>query len=123
MDEFLDAVRDRYRSAGHEQADRGEQRPHVGFPAVTERVGAIGRRRERRLAISRKTSLPESAHECAASATSDADPVATAAADLATAITTLAARATSTVVRLSEVLEPPRSNGTDVNRSRDPRAA
>src|SRR5580704_18451730 len=41
---------------------------------------------DRRLAIRRKTSLPESAQECAASATSDAEPVRTAAAVLATAI-------------------------------------
>ena len=80
-----------------------------------------GGRRARRLAIIRKISLPESAHECAASATSDADPVTTAAADFATAIRTLAVKATSTVVRLSDVLEP-RSNGTDTNGSRDPRA-
>ena len=66
--------------------------------------------------------MPESAHECAASATSDADPVTTAAADFATAIRTLAPRATSTVVRLSDVSAVPRSNGTDMNRSRDPRA-
>jgi hypothetical protein len=50
-------------------------------------------------------------------------PVTTAAADFATAIRTLAPRATSTVVRLSDVSAEPRSNGTDVNRSRDPRAA
>ena len=90
---------------------------------MTQRVGGSGGRRARRLAISRKISLPESAHECAASATSDADPVTTAAADFATAIRTLAPRATSTVVRLSDVSAAPRSNGTDVNRSRDPRAA
>ena len=65
--------------------------------------------------------MPESAHECAASATSDADPVTTAAADFAAATRTLAPKATSTVVRLSDALEP-RSNGTDMSGSRDPRA-
>ena len=65
--------------------------------------------------------MPESAHECAASATSDADPVTTAAADFATATRTLAPKATSTVVKLSDALGP-RSNGTDMNSSRDPRA-
>ena len=64
--------------------------------------------------------MPESAHECAASATSDADPVTTAAAVFATAIRTLAVKATSTVTTLSDVLEP-RSNGTDINGSRAPR--
>jgi hypothetical protein len=88
---------------------------------MAERVSPVGGRRARRLAIIRKISLPESAHECAASATSDADPVSTAAADFATAIRTLAVKATSTVVTLSDVLEP-RSNGTDMNGSRDPRA-
>src|SRR6185503_516528 len=39
----LDAVRDRYGGAGHEDPERGEQRPHVGFPAVTQRVGGVGR--------------------------------------------------------------------------------
>ncbi len=64
--------------------------------------------------------MPESAHECAASATSDADPVNAAAADFATATRMLAVKATSTVVRLSDALEP-RSNGTDMSGSRDPR--
>ncbi len=42
-EEFLDAVRDRHRRACHEQPERGEQRPDVGFPAVTERVREVGR--------------------------------------------------------------------------------
>jgi hypothetical protein len=58
--------------------------------------------------------LPESAHECAASATSDADPVSAAAADFATAIRTLALRATSTVVKLSDA-PGPRSNGSEMS--------
>src|SRR5262249_20717575 len=63
-------------------------------------------------------------HECAASATSDADPVTAAAADFATAIRKLAARATRTVMRLSDCPAPvPRSNGTDLNRSYDLRSA
>ena len=70
---------------------------------------AFGWLRTDEFAIIRKTSLPESAHECAASATSDADPVSTAAAVFATAIRTLAPKATSTVVTLSDVLGP-RSN-------------
>jgi hypothetical protein len=41
--EFLDAVGDRDRAAGHEQPERGEQRPHVGLPAMAGRVGAVGR--------------------------------------------------------------------------------
>lgn len=65
--------------------------------------------------------MPESAHECAASATSDADPVTTAAADFATATSTLAPKATSTVVRLSDP-PGPRSNGTGMGSSRDLRA-
>jgi hypothetical protein len=68
------------------------------------------------LAISRKISLPVSAHECAASATSDADPVTVAATDFATATSTLAPKATSTVVRLSDA-PGSRSRDTDVNRS------
>ena len=66
--------------------------------------------------------MPVSAHECAASATSDADPVTTAATDLATAISMLAPKATSTVVRLSDA-PGSRSKGTDPNRSKDLRAA
>ncbi len=42
-DELGDAVRDRDRAAGHEQPERGEQRPHVRLPAVAGRVGAVGR--------------------------------------------------------------------------------
>jgi hypothetical protein len=30
-------------SAGHEQPERREQRPHVGLPAVAERMSAIAR--------------------------------------------------------------------------------
>ncbi len=77
---------------------------------------ASGGRRDRRLAISRKISLPVSAHECAASATSDADPVTVAATDFATATSTLAPKATSTVVRLSDA-PGSRSRDTDPNRS------
>ena len=89
---------------------------------MAERVRGSGGRRDRRLAMSRKISLPASAHECAASASSDADPVTAAAADFATAISMLAPKATSTVTRLSD---PPgsRSNGTDLSRSWDLRAA
>jgi hypothetical protein len=43
VDELGDAVRDRDRAAGHEQAERGEQRPHVRFAAVAGRVGGVGR--------------------------------------------------------------------------------
>src|SRR4029078_9085167 len=56
--------------------------------------------------MSRKTSLPESAQECAASASSDAEPVTTAAAHLATGTRRLAARAMRTVVRLAEPAPP-----------------
>jgi hypothetical protein len=73
---------------------------------------------DRRSAISRKISLPVSAHECAASATSDADPVSTAAADFATAISRLAVKATRTVVRLSDETDP-RSCGIRESASRD----
>jgi hypothetical protein len=59
--------------------------------------------------------LPESAHECAASASSDADPVTTAAAVFATAMSTLAPKATSTVIRLSEPPGPPPAPGTDLS--------
>src|SRR6266540_6388594 len=52
--------------------------------------------------MSRSTWLPVSAQECAASASSDADPVTTAATDFATATRRLAAKATRTVVRLAE---------------------
>src|ERR1700748_3705687 len=79
-------------------------------------------RRDHRLAMSRKISLPESAHECAASATSDADPVTAAAADFATAISTLAPKATSTVLRLSDA-PGSRSRGTDPNNSKGLRPA
>ncbi len=82
---------------------------------------ASGGRRERRWAISRKISLPVSAHECAASATNDADPVTTAATDFATAISTLAPKATRTVVRLSDAAGS-RSKGTDPNKSKGLRA-
>ena len=71
--------------------------------------------------MSKKISLPQSAHECAASAVSDADPVTAAAADFATAIRRLAPKATSTVMRLSDAAGP-RSNGTGMSGSRDPRA-
>src|SRR6185369_14497209 len=71
-----------------------------------------GGRRDRRLAMTRNTSLPASAHECAASATIDADPVTTAAADFAIAMRMLAAKATSTVIALSES-SGPEDPGTD----------
>ena len=51
--------------------------------------------------MSRKISLPVSAHECAASATIDAEPVRVAAIVLAIAMTRLAAKARMTVNRLS----------------------
>ena len=66
--------------------------------------------------MSRNTSLPVSAQECAASASIDADPVTTAAADFATATRRLAAKATRIVVRLAE--PAPR-----VARARGPRTA
>lgn len=53
--------------------------------------------------------MPVSAHECAASATIDADPVMAAATDLATAISRLAVKAMITVIRLSE--PPPLASG------------
>ncbi|MDX6335184.1 MAG: hypothetical protein QOG05_2524, partial [Streptosporangiaceae bacterium] len=114
-DDFLDAARDGHCGAGHEQPERGEQRPDVGFAAMTERVREVGGRRDRRLAISRKTSLPASAQECAASARSDADPVTTAATDFAAATSTLTPKATRTVVTLSE---PPGRSGPDADLSR-----
>jgi hypothetical protein len=52
--------------------------------------------------MSRNTSLPVSAQECAASASIDADPVTTAATDFATATRRVAAKATRIVVRLAE---------------------
>ena len=58
-------------------------------------------RSDRRSAISRKTSLPVSAQECAASATMDADAVSEAATVLATAISRFATNATITVITLS----------------------
>ena len=69
-------------------------------------------------AISRNTSLPVSAQECAASASIDADPVTSAATDFATAMRRFAPNAMRTVVRLPEpppLAEPeslPR-NGSD----------
>jgi len=68
--------------------------------------GSAGRC-ERRLAMSRKTSLPASAQECAASASSEAEPVMTAAADLASAMSRLAANATTTVTKLPDPSGPP----------------
>src|SRR4029077_13999183 len=55
--------------------------------------------------MTRNTSLPVSAQECAASASSDADPVTTAAIDFATPTRTLAPRAIHTVLALSVPLE------------------
>ena len=59
---------------------------------------ASGGRSALRCAISRNTSLPVSAHECAASASIDAAPVTTAATDLASAMSRFAPSATITVV-------------------------
>ena len=84
-----------------EQPDRSEQRPHVDLAAVTERVRSSAGFAARRCAMSRNTSLPVSAHECAASASIDADPVITAAAVLAIAMSMLATNATMTVSTLS----------------------
>ena len=83
---------------------------------MTERVGGVRRAAGRRSAISRKISLPVSAQECAASASSDADPVSTAADVFATAMRTLTPNATRTVIRLSD---PPgsRGAGTELSRS------
>ncbi|CAM4048858.1 hypothetical protein TSST111916_19750 [Tsukamurella strandjordii] len=50
--------------------------------------------------------MPASAQECAASATIAAEPVIPAATDFATAMSTFAARATSTVTKLSEGASP-----------------
>ena len=55
----------------------------------------------------RNISLPLSAHECAASATIEAEPVTAAAPDLTTATSTFIRKATSTVVVLAELLVPP----------------
>src|SRR6185312_11419234 len=61
-----------------------------------------GGRVDRRLATTRKISLPVSAQEWAVSAASDADPVITAAIDFATATRRLAPSAINTVSVLSE---------------------
>src|SRR5699024_951280 len=58
---------------------------------------ASAARAARRSAVIRKTSLPASAQEWAASATIEAAPVSTAATDFATAMSTLAAKASITV--------------------------
>ena len=64
------------------------------------------------------------AKSAAAAVTGSASLVAAAAADFATAIKRLAARATRTVMRLSDCAAPvPRSNGTDLNRSYELRSA
>jgi hypothetical protein len=80
---------------------------------------ASGGRRERRLAVMRKISLPLSAHECAASASIEADPVSAAATDLATATSTFIRNATSTVVVLADLLALPAPG----NKSNDLRPA
>jgi hypothetical protein len=54
------------------------------------------------LATIRNDSLPVSAHECAASAAIDAEPVSAAAIDLATATRRFANSATTTVTTLSD---------------------
>ena len=81
--QLRDAVRDRHPRAHREQPDRREQRPHVDL-AAEARAGAPcpGGLAARRCAMIRKISLPVSAHECAASASIDADAVTTAAARL-----------------------------------------
>ena len=75
-----------------------------------------GGRRDRKVATARRTSLPASAQECAASARIDADLVTAAATDFATATSTLAPSATNTVVTLSDP-PVPREPGTDPNSS------
>ncbi|MNW55852.1 hypothetical protein D3C74_335400 [compost metagenome] len=57
--------------------------------------------RDRLFASRRNTSLPVSAQECTASATIEAEPVITAAPDLATAMSRFAPNATITVSALS----------------------
>ena len=95
---------DRHGCADDEQADGGEQRPHVCLAAIAERTPGIGGVAAlRRLAIEKNTSLPVSAQECAASAIIDAEPDTAAAAVLAAAIARFAPNATSTV----SVLSPP----------------
>ena len=56
--------------------------------------------------MSRKISLPASAHECAASATIDAEPVMTATTDFASAMSAFIASAMMTVSRLSLFCRP-----------------
>ncbi len=74
--EGRDAVPDRHDRAGAEQPEGREHRPDVGLAPVAEGVRPASRGfAARRSAMSRKTSLPASAHECAASATIEADPV------------------------------------------------
>ena len=80
---------------------------------------ASGGRRERRFAVMRNISLPLSAHECAASATIEAEPVTAAATDLATATSTFIRKATNTVVVVAELLVPPAPG----NKSNDLRSA
>ena len=116
VNELVDAVRDRHRGAGHKQPDRGEQRPHVRLPAMAERMRGVRRAAGPPFGDQQEDLLPVSAHECAASATSDADPVTVAATDFATATSALAPNATSTVVRLSDA-PGSRSRDTDPNRS------
>jgi hypothetical protein len=101
MQQLLDPVRDRHRCPGHEDAHAGQQRPDVRLAPMTERVRGVGGRPALRLAMTRNTSLPVSAHEWAASASIDADAVRTAATDFASAMRRLAANATTTVVTLS----------------------
>ena len=106
VDQLLDPMPDRHRRAGHEQSHRGEQRPDVGLPAVSQRVPRLRRSPATCLfAISRKISFPVSAQECADSATIDAEPVSNAATDFAAAISRFAANATHTVT----VLCPPQT--------------
>src|SRR5262249_11850869 len=65
-----------------------------------------GRRAGRRVATTRNSSFPVSAHECAASAASDGEFVIAAAADFAMATKALAPKAMRTVRMLSEDVPP-----------------
>ena len=97
-EQLADPVPDRDDGAGREEPEGRHQRPDVRRPAVAARVRRRrAASRPRFSAISRNTSLPVSAHECAASATIAAEPVRKAATVLAVASSALATSATTTV--------------------------
>ncbi len=87
----------RHRGADGEQSEGGEHRPDIGFASVAERMRPITPQATTPLGDQQEHLVARIGHECADSATIDADPVIAAATVFATATRMFMAKAMITV--------------------------